>query len=200
MADDSRIRFWQTATLAAPLAALVATPVVASLMGGFHEALIGEAVSAATTFGILGTMCFPIGAYFFVRMKLDQALATESRSWPTVPGVVLSSRVDQRVTEDDTLHSLVVSYSYKVGGQSYQGDVLAFAPQWMPDKAEIEALARKYPANAPVEVHVDPNDPEIAVLETNGELARQNDWRVWLCVGTPLAATLFIAVVNTLGR
>ena len=200
MADDSRIQFWQTATLAAPLAALVATPVAASLMGGFHEALVGEAVSAATTFGILGTMCFPLGAYFFARIKLDGARATSSQSWPTVPGVVLSSRVERRDTEDDTLHSLVVSYSYKVGERTYLGDVVAFAPEWIPDKAEIEALARKYPAKAAVPVHVDPNDPEMAVLETTGELARQNGWRVWLCVGTPLAATLFIAVVNTLGR
>lgn len=199
MADEPRIQFWQTTAVAAPLAALVVTPVVASMMGGFHEALIGEQVSAATTFGILGTMCFPVGAYFFARMKLDEALAADSRSWPAVPGVVLSSKVERRVTEDDTLHSLTVSYSYKVGERTYRGDVLAFAPEWIPDEARIRELARKYPASATVEVHVDPNDPEIAVLETTGELAQQNGWRVWLCIGTPLAATLFIGLVNLAG-
>lgn len=199
MADSSRVGFWRNATPAAPLVAVVATPVAALLMGGFKEALVGEAVSAATTFGILGTMCFPIGAYFFARMRLDEALSTASRSWPTVPGVVLTSRMEQRLTRDGMLHALEVTYSYRVGDRGYLGEGVAFGPHWIPDRSKVEELARKYPAKAAISVHVDPDDPEISVLETDAELAGQNMWRVWICVGVPLVATAFIALRNVLG-
>ena len=196
MAEGSRVRLWRTMTMAGPLAALVATPVAASLMGGFTEALVGHDVSAATAFGILGTMCLPVGAFFFARMKLDTALALESRSWPTVPGTILSSRTEQRLTEDGTLHSLVLSYTYQAGGRTYRGDLLGFGPDWVPDKELVEELARKYPVGATVAVHVDPDDDEMAVLETTGELADQNGWRVWLCVSVPVLVTAVVAVRN----
>jgi hypothetical protein len=94
------------------------------------------------------------------------------------------------------LYSLAVRYGYQFGGRNYEGETLAFAPRWFSDEARVEQLALKYPANAAVEVRVDPAAPENAVLETSEDLAHQADWRIWLCLTAPLIAFVVVGLRN----
>ncbi len=186
--------------LIAPLAALIITPAVTSLMGGFEDTRwVGKNVSALTAFGLLGTICFPFGAFFYARMRWRQALARNSQAWPTAPGVIQSSKVERRLTKAGTLYRLDVRYAYEFGGRTYQSEALAFAPRWFSDEARVEQLAQKYPADAVVDVHVDPSAPDYAVLETSEDLARQADWRIGVSLTAPLIAMVVVALRNLPG-
>ena len=184
----------------APLAAVIITPTAVSLMGGFQESQwVGQNVSALTALGILGTMCFPPAAFFFAKRKWDEAWARYSQSWPTTPGVIQSSQVEKRLTKNGMLYSLAVRYAYQFGGRHYEGETLAFAPRWFSDEDRVEQLAQKYQANAAVEVRVDPEAPDNAVLETSEDLAHQADWRIWLCLTAPPIAMVIVGLRNLPG-
>jgi hypothetical protein len=93
------------------------------------------------------------GAY--KKVKLSKA----SASWPVVPGVVTAAertkvgwRMQPRVT-----------FSYNVDGKAYSSSKVSFAAG-VP-KAEIEPVLSRYPVSRPVEVHYQPGNPALAVLE-----------------------------------
>lgn len=185
--------------VAAPLAVVVVTPVAATWVGAFENfRWTGRDASALAALGILGTICFPFAAHFFARMQWHQAAARVSRAWPTVVGVIQSSRVERRRARSLMQHCLEVRYAYEVGGRTYVGDALAFAPRWFADGALVERLARKYPAQAAVQVHVDPSAPDNAVLETSEDFARQADWRIWINLGAPFVGALIAGMRSLL--
>ena len=183
----------------APLAALVVTPVAATWMGAFEDfRWSGRDASALAVLGIMGTICFPFAAHFFARIKWHQAMARDSQAWPTVAGVIQASRVERRRTRSLMQHCLEVHYAYEVGGRTYENSVLAFAPRWFADEAQVQRLARKYPAMGAVQVHVDPSAPDNAVLETSEDFARQADWRIWINLGAPFVGALIAGLRSLL--
>jgi hypothetical protein len=95
-----------------------------------------------------------LGAYKNVR------LSKASASWPTVPGVVTAAdrakvgwRTQPRVT-----------FSYSMDGKAYSSSKVSFAAGV--SKTEIEPILSRYPLSRPVEVHDQPGNPEVAILET----------------------------------
>lgn len=177
--------------IALPMAACVITPVAALLVGAFDNfQWSGRTVSSLGAFALMGMICFPVAAYFIARRAWEKVQARDSQAWPAVPGVVQWSKVERKRMRSSVLHSLAVRYRYDVGGRTYEGESLAFAPRWFADGAKVEQLARKYPAGANVMVHVDPAAPDNAVLETSEDLAFQADWRIWISLGAPFIAAL----------
>ena len=63
-------------------------------------------------------------------------------------------------------------------------------------KESTEALAHKYPVDAKVRVHYDPDDPKTSVLDVSEAMARQNNKCIWLFVGFPFSFTIVVAIVN----
>jgi hypothetical protein len=93
------------------------------------------------------------GAYKNVR------LSKESAAWPVVPGVVTASertkvawRTQPRVT-----------YSYNVDGKAYSSSKVSLAAG-VPVK-ETEPTLSRYPLHQGVQVHYQPGNPAVAVLE-----------------------------------
>jgi len=91
-----------------------------------------------------------------------------TKSWPTVPGVVLESRVHDpfrlRETTDDPL---LVTYEYVVDWQVYRSTrvVIGLESRFFSLSSESERLARtEYAAGKTVMVHYDPENPASAVL------------------------------------
>jgi hypothetical protein len=170
----------------------------ARLLGGFEDfQLIGKPVTFLQSIGILGAMCFPFGAFHHARSQWNQARARVSRTWPTVPGQVQWSRIEQRVTGLPMwLHKLSLSYSYRVAGNAYEGNAVQFGPHYVNSRALIETLARKYPHGAAVTVHYDPGDPGASVLETSDQMARQNRWQIWAFFLTPILLSVVVAIKN----
>lgn len=195
MTVASRVAFWRIAVPIAPFVGAALPFFGVLLLGGFDDfQLVGREPSALGTFGLLGTMCFPIAAFHVADRKYKEALNTAARSWPIAPAIIRSNAIERRMTGwASALWALDVEYSYTVDGRSLTSTTLGFAPRFVADKDLIFRLAEKYPANAAVTVRYDAASPDVAVLETSDALARGNNWRFWLPFTTPFLVALFMA-------
>ena len=59
-----------------------------------------------------------------------------------------------------------VRYEYQVGGQRLEGSRIHFAQRNFRLAANADKVVIRYQPGSPVDVHYDPDDPAIAVLET----------------------------------
>ena len=185
MNTPARVRLWERLRLLGPVVALLLPYPLARLMGGFGPGFqfVGQEVSPVEAFGILGTMLLPLAAWFYATMKLDQAMAILSRSWPTVPGKIDASDVRmKRSYRSGRFYALDVRYVYRVKGLDHVGTRLAFAPRWLGSEYSVNALAQRYAAGTTVDVHCDPDQPGIWVLETDDQLAKARRYQIWICL------------------
>ena len=112
-------------------------------------------------FGVIATLLF--GSYF--RADLH------SRTWPSVPGKVLSDRVQRYQNFDRDSHNYYtvykpnVQYTYEVAGAAYTGNKVANRVFYSRNRTTFDSLKKRYPAGAGVKVYYDPNNPAQAILE-----------------------------------
>jgi hypothetical protein len=193
---------WENAMLVAPVLAGALPLVVTWLLGGFADFVwIDRPVNFLQSFGILGAMFFPIGGFFFARCGWNEAQANVSRGWPTVSGKVISSTIKQRASGmiwPFTLYRHDLSYFFKVGERSFEGNAAQFGPKWLPSGDLVDRLVEKYPAGAAVTVHYNPDDPEFCVLDTAADLAWQDMQRIVSFIVTPVAISAAVAWYNAI--
>ncbi len=118
-------------------------------------------ISLAFWFGALFVL---IGSITLVRAIRNLGLARRSRSWPTVPGRIDSLRLwgGRRVDgEMRDVEHLAVDFRYSFQGRTHRGTAPALYTVVYPRTVE---LARRLEAGSDVEVHVDPDRPDRAVL------------------------------------
>ncbi len=199
MNDRARVRLWlwEALRLAAPTAAFVLPYPIARLLGGFGPGFrfIGQELSPVEAFGILGTMLLPVAAWAYATMRLEQAMAILSRSWPIVPGKIDTSDVSERRSyRSGRFWALDVRYVYCVNGMDCVDTRLAFAPRWIGSQYIVDSLARRYPVGAAVDVRYDPDQPDEAVLETDDRLATQRLYPVWVCLFVVAVGVIVLAL------
>jgi hypothetical protein len=194
----TEVDIWRVAMLAGPPLAFVAPLVLMWLLGGFTDfQMVGKPVNFIQAFGILGAICFPFGVYFLARSQMNAVRAGVSQSWPSVPGIVQSSKIEKRLNGVPMMiYRLALTYRYDVDGRPYHGDTVQFGPRWAASRRLIEKLAEKYPGGAAVTVHYDPKDPNVAVLETSDAMAGQDWWRIVALLAAPLLISVFVAIKN----
>jgi len=114
-----------------------------------------------------------------------------SNSWPTVLGVVTTSKIETEQMSSggnsssrQSYHARVY-YDYAVGGESFSAKRVSFGEYGTGDAEHAKGVLGRYPAGAEVEVHYDPDDPAVAVLEPG---LHDLPW-FYLALGTPF--TLF---------
>ena len=115
-------------------------------------------------------------AVFFYRGKptLENALA--SKNWPTVSGVVKTSRVSGpvrgRYRFSNDLYRPEITFAYEVDGHPYVSSQIAANWNWYSDRSsDVLKTTRSYPVHAVVEVAYNPAEPTYAVLETGATRA-----------------------------
>jgi hypothetical protein len=86
-------------------------------------------------------------------------LGWESKVWPTVSGVVVSSPFES----ENRSPSLI--YEYEVAGRKYRGGLLQFGGLSLSNYAKDEAFVRRYAVGNAVPVAYRPAAPSISVLE-----------------------------------
>ncbi len=96
--------------------------------------------------------------------------AKEAETWPIVPGVVISSGLQEKRSYDsDSGTSIsyepVVQYKYSIMGQEFTGDHISFGNAAYDYRTASRKIA-PYPQDTQVSVHYDPDNPLNAVLET----------------------------------
>ncbi len=95
-----------------------------------------------------------------------------SPEWPSVPGTIQTSRVEEFLTGTDSsthrsrMFSASIVFGYNVNGRNLTSDtVFIGGAAGSEDSSEAEVLHLRYPQGAAVKVFHDPDDPSIAVLE-----------------------------------
>jgi len=132
-------------------------------------------------------------------------VAARTRSWPTVPGTIVSSRVTQRaapVVEQpdapgrprrpmpDTLYKAEVIYRYGVEGRTYEAANVTLENLETSAEGYARGIVERYRQGAPVTVSYDPARPERAVLEPG---AHSTSWLL------PAIGLVFLIVAAGLG-
>ena len=97
----------------------------------------------------------------------------ESKNWPTVEGVVTSSRIDapsQSQSSSTKVASVsyipYVFYTYFIRNQEYEGFEIISGGYSFDNRAEAEEVLKRYPINESVQVYVHPEKNKKSVLET----------------------------------
>ncbi|MGJ8656430.1 MAG: DUF3592 domain-containing protein [Akkermansiaceae bacterium] len=91
--------------------------------------------------------------------------AKESESWPSVKGVVLTSKVSVNSDSDGTTYGADVTYKYVVDKQRYEGDRVAFGEVSTSSRNRAQKIVKRYRKGKKVAIFYDPNEPEVSVLE-----------------------------------
>ena len=93
----------------------------------------------------------------------------KSRTWPSVPGRILSDRVEKRRSHsrngDSTFYMPKIQYSYQVAGADHTGEKIANAIFYSQTRKGLDRLKKRYPAGIEVKVFYDPQNPTQSVLQ-----------------------------------
>jgi len=104
--------------------------------------------------------------------RLSVQRGTDTKTWPSVEGVVLESAIAADREEGRQRFRPVVRYRYEVDGQRYEGRRI----QWAVDEGfrkytRARRLLDRYRTGSAIKVHYDPSRPGTAVLQTGGSNA-----------------------------
>ena len=139
------------------------------------------------------------GLIFVIISITSRKRAKAAQTWPTIPGVVLSSHVEVNSSTDSdgsssTTYKPVVAYRYEIMGLEYTGDRIAFGSNTFSHKKSYEIIGH-YPVGQPVTVHYNPDKPQDAVIEAEAKGGVAS-----LIIGIVLMGVgLVMAVVSFLG-
>ncbi len=127
-----------------------------------------------------------LGIVFIVVAVNRRRKAQASLSWPTAPGVVVSSEVKESVSTDEdgpstSSYRPKIVYTYQAGGATYQSDRYSFGASSSNRRAAEQIVARYTPGMA-VSVRYNPEKPAEAVLASEA-----GGFNVFLIVGIVLA-------------
>jgi uncharacterized protein DUF3592 len=150
------------------------------------QALLWTTVAAAVC-GLLAA-----GLLFSFVRTLQRISA--SRTWPVVPGEIIQSAVEVPAAHDSDDASDCtpkIRYRYRVGDQDLESDCVQPGGTAMTRRSFAEELVTRYPVGARVDVTLDPQAPENAVLEprnTGNLVARGVFLIVFAAIASVLAA------------
>ena len=123
--------------------------------------------------GLFGLVFVLVGAGILLYVRRVAARARQSRSWPSVEGVVERSAVVQRTrttadADDSDVYTADVAYRYRVQGRDYSATRITMMDYSSSAARHAQDIVAQYPAGAPVRVYHHPADPSDAVLEPGG--------------------------------
>jgi hypothetical protein len=106
-------------------------------------------------------------------LKRIAGVLMESKTWPTVGGVIVRSEIeahDSTASSDGSKKSEAVQYSkiayqYQVGGQSHKNSRISFSSS----SGNANQIVARYPKGKSVQVYYNPDKPKQAVLIPGGD-------------------------------
>jgi hypothetical protein len=126
---------------------------------------------------LLGGIFSLVGIGLFIFGLVQRNKGKQAEQWPTLPGIVVSSRVETRTSRehDDgrsytrTTHMPVVEYTYEYMGKSYQGSRIFPGARMSFDLGTAQGIADRYQPGQACTVHYNPADLTDVVLETKSK-------------------------------
>lgn len=178
---------------------VIAFVVVFGAAVGFHK--LTDFVSTQLPHPEMSGMTVALGAFGAAIALFALAFhrqAAKVRTWPVVHGKIRTSGLEEfRAAPEEgrsygtTQFQSKVSYVYRYNNIDYTGTQASYGGQvtstsrWM-----IERLAKKYPNGKIVDVHVNPQNPSEAVLETRPA----GVWVLWLSAFAIWGIAYYIAI------
>ena len=128
---------------------------------------------------LIGFFLAVLGGVFVLILGKGYLKAKETRGWDTHEGTVIRSQVGEREIGPEVpveyTHDLL--FEYQVGGELYQGDrVKRRANPYFKNKAKVERWVEDWPVGKQVEVFVNPDNPQEAVLDHDTKAPGYSIW------------------------
>lgn len=122
-------------------------------------------------------------------------LASKSMNWPRSEGRVISSQVECRYGGRTGIwYVATVRYRYDINGRHYESERWSHGnDNAFHDEGDATQLANRFRQGDPIDVYVDPADPERAVLDTG-----DTEKGAWMVGGGAIFVTFFVKLVHTL--
>lgn len=114
---------------------------------------------------IVAVVLVVVGVVSAVTITASIRDARASASWPSVPGQVSESTVEESSSGTSRSFKASVRYDYAVDGRTYTNHAIGFSDSGGADRAGAEGVTAKYPNKSAVTVYYNPTDPQNAVLE-----------------------------------
>ena len=193
-----RVAFWDTMLILLPMAGGLLPLFAVWLAGGFEDFVwVGEYVTPAQAFGILGAICYPVAALLYVRTRSDIILGGDSVGWPTAPGRLEEWDVRPYLTAYlGRLNAVTAHYSYELEGQRYEGELMAFGPSRLRNSDALDRVRATYLPGTDVTLRHDPHRPDLAVLVAGDAFARERLPRVWVLLAAPIVLSIVVALIH----
>jgi hypothetical protein len=126
---------------------------------------------------LLGGIFSLVGIGLFIFGLVQRKKAKQAEQWPTLPGTVVSSRVESKTSREHnhdrsytrTTHMPVVEYTYEYMGKSYQGSRIFPGARMSFDLGTAQDIVNRYQAGQATTVHYNPADLTDVVLETKSK-------------------------------
>ena len=114
---------------------------------------------------------------------------SEAQSWPAAEATIVQSGA-QEICSRNGAHSFNVQYGYDVDAHHFGGGQFEmFAANCYPD-SQIDALQKKFPPGAKVQVRFNPRSPGESAISVDGDLA--------LARSQALAGTILFVIYSAL--
>ncbi len=127
---------------------------------------------------VMGLFLMFLGAGFCWLLWAGFKKANETRTWQQTPAKILDSRLEEyQLLGDSARYRWVVSYEYKYEGEVYTSSLhKPRGAKWTQKKKEADELTAKFTKGDEVECFVNPNLPEVAILEHD---TRASGYSIW---------------------
>jgi Protein of unknown function (DUF3592) len=109
-----------------------------------------------------GLIAFAIGVAVYVVQFRQGLRADASKRWPTSPGSIVSSALEQSPGKR-WRYRAAVQYRYRVAGKTYEANRVFWGGNEGRQK-HMASVISSYPAGSSVPIHYDPQNPAEAVL------------------------------------
>ena len=143
-----------------------------------------------------GLLFLAIGVGAIVGGMYLVKVAGASKSWPSAPGVITESIVENASSRssDEVSYIAKISYRYTVNDVEHWSSGVSFADLQSSSPGFVQKTVDRYPVGKEVVVFYNPEEPDKAVLESGVP------WAIWFVpsIGVLLSCAGFSGIVKKL--
>ena len=128
--------------------------------------------------GGIGLLLMLAGSVFVAWLWHGYKFAEETRHWPSMPCIVVSSQVlsERRSINSPMSYRAGIRYRFTYEGKTWTGSQVRRVEGWSSDEGKAREIVANYPAGRSTQCFVNPAKPEAAILEHSTLAARYAIW------------------------